>query len=53
MVLTMMAINRFSMVKVATKIKGTKNNQAWGNCSITGLAMPIDQLSSVITWNKV
>ncbi len=51
--LTMMAMNRFSIVKVATRMNGTKNAHANGNCSITGRAIPIDQLSSVITWNSV
>ncbi|MNY34141.1 hypothetical protein D3C86_1684590 [compost metagenome] len=53
MALTTTAMNRLSIMKVAIRMKGKKYIQASGNCSITGRTMPIDQLSRVITWNRV
>ena len=53
MVSTITATNRLSITKAETRINGTKNSHACGYTSITGRTMPIDQLSSVMTWNKV
>ena len=50
--LTMIAMNKFSTANEVHRIKGMKNNHASGNCSITGLAIPIDHDSSVIIWKS-
>jgi hypothetical protein len=41
-------MNKFKIAKVVTNINGTKKSQARGYSFITGLTIPIDQLSKVI-----
>ena len=45
-------VNKFKTAKEVIKINGTKKAQAYGYSSITGLTIPIDQLSSVIIWKS-
>ena len=42
MALTTTAMNRLSIMKGAIRMKGRKDNQASGNCSITGGTMPTE-----------
>ena len=47
--LTMIPMNRFSIVNVATRRNGMTNVRAYGNTSLSGRTIPIDQLSSIAT----
>ena len=49
----MIAMNRLSTVKLDSTMNETNTVHAHGYTSITGRTRPIDQLSSVMIWNRL